>query len=70
VPLNKLELEMMELIFEVYDYNPIMPNELIGTHSIGLSTMYRNFNRQFYKTWVSLFTPKTGSEAQGFLQVS
>jgi len=54
--LNKFELETYELMFELYDYNPILANEIIGFHSICLSTMHRNLNHEFYKKWVPLFT--------------
>ena len=70
ISLNKLELETMELLFEVYDYNSFFPNELIGYHSIGLSTMYRYLNHEFYRTWVPLFNSEVNSEPQGFLQIS
>jgi hypothetical protein len=63
-------METFELIFEVFDHNPILPNELIGYYSIGLSTMHRNMNHEFYKKWVPLFTQETGVEPQGFLCVS
>ena len=68
--MNQYELETFELIIEVYDYNAIMTNELIGYHSIGLSTLYRNLNHEFYKIWVTLFNPEMPNEIQGYLQVS
>jgi hypothetical protein len=53
--MNQYELETYELLLEVFDHNAIFANELIGFHSIGLSTMYRNLNHEFYKVWVTLF---------------
>lgn len=70
VSLNRLELETMELIFEVYDYNAFMPNELIGYHSVALSTMYRSMNHEFYRTWVPLMNAEVGSDHQGYLMIS
>ena len=60
--MNQYELETFELIVEVYDYNPMMTNELIGYHSIGLSTLYRNLNHEFYKIWLTLFNPEMPNE--------
>ena len=70
VQMNQYELETFELIVEVYDYNALMTNELIGYHSIGLSTLYRNLNHEFYRVWVTLFNPDLPNETQGYLQVS
>lgn len=60
--MNQYELETYELNIEVFDYNAIMPNELIGFANIGLSTLYRNLNHEFYKTWLTLFNPKVPNE--------
>ena len=70
VLLNKFEFETMELIFEVFDYNALLPNELIGQHSVGLSTMYRHLNHEFYRKWVPLFNVEENSEIQGQLMIS
>ena len=70
VLLNKLELETMELVFEVYDHNAFFANELIGYISVGLSTMHRSLNHEFYRVWAPLFNSEVGSEPQGFLQIS
>ncbi|CAI2387752.1 unnamed protein product [Moneuplotes crassus] len=70
VLLNKLELESMELVYEVYDYNAVLANELIGYHSVGLSTMYRHLNHEFYRKWVPLFNSEIGPEPQGQLLIS
>ena len=68
--LNKLELETMELVFQVYDYNAFFANELIGSHSVALSTMYRNMKHEFHRTWVPLLNDQEGSEPQGYLMIS
>ena len=68
--MNQYELETFELIIEVYDYNALMSNEIIGYHSIGLSTLYRNLNHEFYKVWLTLFNNEKPNEIHGYLQVS
>ena len=55
--MNQYELETFELIIEVYDYNALFANELIGMYSIGLSTLYRNLGHEFYKVWLALRDP-------------
>ena len=62
VELNDLELETLELMVEVLDHNSVMFNEVIGSYSIGLSTMYRAINHEFYRVWLTLFNPKRPSE--------
>jgi len=63
-------MEKAELIFEVFDYNTWKWNTLIGTYSIGLSTMYRHCNHEFHKVWLRLFDPENPSMCKGYLQVS
>jgi Ca2+-dependent lipid-binding protein len=70
VLLNPLELETMELVIEVYDHNALFANELIGYTSVGLSTMYRHINHEFYRVWVPLFNKELGAKIQGKLQIS
>jgi len=53
--MNEYELESFELNIELYDHNALLANELIGQYSIGLSTLYRNLNHEFYKVWVGVF---------------
>ena len=65
--MNQYELETFELILEVYDYNALMANEIIGYYSVGLSTLYRNLNHEFYKVWLTLFNPDQPNEVQGYL---
>lgn len=57
VLMNEYELETFEMIIELYDHNPIMANELIGQYSIGLSSLHRSLNHEFYKVWVGVFHP-------------
>ena len=41
VCMNRYELEQFNIIFEVYDYNEWTSHTKIGTHKVGLSTLYR-----------------------------
>ena len=69
--MNKYELETFELNLELYDHNALLANELIGQYSIGLSSLYRNLNHEFYKTWVGLFHREEDvNKIQGYLQIS
>jgi hypothetical protein len=68
--MNKYELETFELILELYDHNPIFKNELIGQYSVGLSTLYRNLNHEFYKQWVGVFNPNDTNKVQAYIQFS
>lgn len=68
--MNQYELETFELILELYDHNPIRVNELIGQYSIGLSSLYRSLNHEFYKVWVGVFHPNDPNTVQGYLQIS
>ena len=68
VTMNQYELETFELILEVYDYNAVKTNELIGLSSIGLSTLYRNLNHEFYRVWIALYNPDIpNGDVQGYL---
>ena len=68
--MNQYELETFELLIECYDYNSLLTDELIGFQSVGLSTLYRNLNHEFYRVWFSLFNPEEPNECQGYLQCS
>ena len=68
--MNQYELETFELILELYDHNAIFQNELIGQYSIGLSTLYRSLNHEFYKTWIGVFNPDEPNRVQGYLLIS
>jgi len=60
----------MEIILDVMDYNMGGFNALIGSHSVGLATLYRSMNHEFFNKWVPLMHPDMGSEAQGYLLIS
>ena len=64
IKLSDLELQLFELIFEVFDYNSFMTDELIGSYSIGLSTMHLNLNHEFYKAWLPLIDVSRANEPQ------
>ena len=68
--MNEYELETWELFFEVYDRNTFLADSLIGASSIGLGTMYRNTNHEFFRCWLSLFNTQRPKESQGYLMVS
>lgn len=65
--MNQYELETFELNMELYDHNALLANELIGQYSIGLSTLYRNLNHEFYKVWVGLFDRDDPNAITGYL---
>lgn len=56
--MNEIEFENFEIKIEVYDLNEFKQNILIGLHSIGLSTLYRNPNHEIFNSWLPLFHPK------------
>ena len=68
--MNIYELETFELNFELYDHNDVFANELIGQYSVGLSTLYRNLNHEFYKNWVGVFHKDNPNKVSAYLQVS
>lgn len=68
--MNKYELESYELIFEAYDYNSFYSNDLLGSYSIGLSTMYRHANHEFYKVWLRLSEKDNPANITGYLKIS
>ena len=51
-------METFELNFNLYDHNRIFANELIGTYSVGLSTVNRHANHEFYRVWLRLIDPQ------------
>jgi len=50
--MNMYELESFELIFEVFSKKTFSSDVLVGKYSIGLSTMYRNANHEYFRTWI------------------
>ena len=67
VRMNQYELETFELLLELHDHNAILTNELIGQYSVGLSTLYRALNHEFFKVWVGLFNPNDHNKVVGYL---
>ena len=68
--MNQYELETFEMNIELYDHNAILSNDLIGQYSIGLSTLYRNTNHEFYKTWISVWSRDNPNKVMGYLLIS
>lgn len=58
------------MIVEVYDKNSVYADELIGGFSVGLSTMHRNLNHEFYNQWVQLYHKEYPRQCQGYLRFS
>jgi len=70
IELTDHELQTFELSVDVIDYNNFTANELIGSYSIGLSTLHRNSNHEFFNTWLTLMNVEKGSEPQGYLLIN
>lgn len=68
--LSKVDLMKAELSFEVWSKNNFLGNSLIGTYAVGLFTLYRNANHEFYNCWLTLTSPELPNEAQGYLLVN
>lgn len=68
--LSMNELQASELSFELWSKNNYMGNDLIGLYSIGLHTLYRNANHEFWNCWLTLNSPDSPTEAQGYLLVN
>jgi len=64
------ELQSSEITFELWSKNNYMGNDLIGLYSIGLHTLYRNANHEFFNMWLTLTSPESPTEAQGYLLVN
>jgi hypothetical protein len=57
-------LETFEIIFECMNYNDFSSNDLIGSFSIGLGTLYRNSGHEIFNKWLPLSHPDLGAEIQ------
>lgn len=68
--LTDSELESWELKIECMDFNAFMTNKLIGAYSVGLATLNRNSNHEFYNMWVVLLHPEYGSTPRGYLLIN
>ena len=67
IMMNQYELETFEIVIELYDHNAILANELVGQFTVGLSTLYRHTNHEFYKVWVGMFKKETPNKVNGYL---
>jgi hypothetical protein len=67
--LNSQEFQTAELSFNVYSKNNFFGNDLIGKYAIGLSTLYKNANHEFFNVWLTLSNPEDPDAAQGYLLV-
>ena len=67
IMMNTYELETFEMVIELYDHNAVFVNELIGIYSVGLSTLYRNTNHEFYKVWLGMFHRDNPNKIQAYL---
>ena len=68
--MNNYELETFEMVIELFDHNALLTNELIGQYSIGLSTLYRALNHEFYKNWIGVFRKDNPNKVQAYLLIS
>lgn len=68
--LTDYELETWELKVECMDFNAFFRNTLIGGFSLGLSTIYRNSNHEFFNIWMTLLHPEYGSQPMGYLLIN
>jgi len=68
--MNVYELETFELNLELYDHNALLPNELLGQYSIGLSTLYRNLSHEIYKVWVGVLFKEDTNKITGYILLS
>lgn len=68
--LNVSDLQASEITFELWSKNNYLGNDLIGIYSVGLHTLYRNANHEFFNCWLTLTSPENPLEAQGYLLVN
>ena len=67
--LSEQEFQTGELMFELYSKNNFVGNSLIGCYSVGLSTLYKNANHEYYNVWLTLSNPEYPEESQGYLLI-
>ena len=66
--MTEQDLQTTDLVIEVHSKNNFLKNDLIGLYSLGLSTLYKNANHEFYNMWVVLYNQdEDPEEAQGYL---
>ena len=63
--LNQAELEKFEILLEVFDTRDFLWNKLIGSKSIGLSTLYKSMHHTYQNEWLKLEDPNMRSDDQG-----
>ena len=63
------EMQSWELLIECVDMNQFSANSLIGSYNIGLATLYKQSNHEFYSRWIQLIDPSC-KEPQGYLLIS
>ena len=69
--LSEHEVQTTELLFEVYSKNNFFGNDLIGRYSVGLGTLYKNANHEYFNVWLVLSNPdEDPDDAQGYLLVN
>eukprot|EP00656_Telonema_subtile_P051134 TRINITY_DN6814_c0_g1_i3.p1 TRINITY_DN6814_c0_g1~~TRINITY_DN6814_c0_g1_i3.p1 ORF type:complete len:910 (-),score=293.62 TRINITY_DN6814_c0_g1_i3:1309-4038(-) len=68
--LSMEEIQRGTILLEMFDYNLIARNELIGKYEFGVGKTNTKPGHEEYKKWVALFSPERGLEPQGFLKVS
>lgn len=71
--LSDQELDKFEILIEVMNLSSFVGNSLIGSASIGLATLYKSMNHEFYQTWLHLTIPNDDSsetDIRGYLLVS
>jgi hypothetical protein len=69
--MNNTDLQTSELTFEVHSRNNFFSNDLIGSFSVNLSTLYKNANHEYFNVWLVLSNPNEDpDESQGYLLVS
>ena len=68
--MTEQQLQSTDLAIEVWSKNRFSSNDLIGLYQIGLSTLYKNANHEFYNMWLVLYNQdEDPEEAQGYLLI-
>lgn len=68
--MNQYELETFEMTIEMFDHNDVFTNELIGSYSIGLSTLYNFMDHEIYRNWIGLFHKDNVNKICAYVQIS
>ena len=67
--MNEFELETFEMIIEMYSHNDFLANQMIGSYSIGLSTLYRSENHEMFRQWIGIFHKDSPNYIVGYLKL-